>query len=196
MGIFRGPNIVRDGLVLQLDAANPKSYPGTGTTWYDLSGGGYDFTIVGSPTHDGTAFTISESQNFYSNSIPTNSTTSTFVIFYKTTDGQELWATGQTNSYYLAASWGNSYYHSSAGSPTNYVDTVARTNPTAYRDGNYHMWEAKNVNLSSWTMLEFWRYGSSWNMNGTVAFIAIYDRALTAAESAQNFNAYRKRFGI
>lgn len=32
-----GPNIVTDGLVLYLDAANTKSYPGSGTTWYDLS---------------------------------------------------------------------------------------------------------------------------------------------------------------
>lgn len=33
-----GPRIVTDGLVLCLDAANRKSYPGTGSTWYDLSG--------------------------------------------------------------------------------------------------------------------------------------------------------------
>lgn len=30
--------IVTDSLVLHLDSANPKSYPGTETTWYDLSG--------------------------------------------------------------------------------------------------------------------------------------------------------------
>ena len=40
MGFFRGPNIVRDGLVLALDAASPRSYPGSGTTWTDLSGNG------------------------------------------------------------------------------------------------------------------------------------------------------------
>jgi hypothetical protein len=32
-----GPKIVTDGLVLCLDAANRKSYPGSGSTWYDLS---------------------------------------------------------------------------------------------------------------------------------------------------------------
>lgn len=36
MGIAYNTNIVRDGLVLHLDAANVKSYPGTGNTWYDL----------------------------------------------------------------------------------------------------------------------------------------------------------------
>jgi hypothetical protein len=33
-----GENIVRDGLVLNLDAGNLASYPGSGTTWTDLSG--------------------------------------------------------------------------------------------------------------------------------------------------------------
>ena len=35
-----GSNIVTDGLVFCVDAANPRSYPGTGTTWYDVSAGG------------------------------------------------------------------------------------------------------------------------------------------------------------
>ena len=38
---------VRDGLVLDLYAANPLSYPGTGNTWTDLSGNGNNGTLVG-----------------------------------------------------------------------------------------------------------------------------------------------------
>ena len=45
MGIKRGPTLVRDGLVLHLDAANPRSYPGSGTTWFDLSGNSNHFTL-------------------------------------------------------------------------------------------------------------------------------------------------------
>jgi hypothetical protein len=37
MSIYGGPDIVTDGLVLHLDAANTKSYPGSGSTWFDLS---------------------------------------------------------------------------------------------------------------------------------------------------------------
>ena len=37
MGTFYNPKIVTDGLILNLDAANTKSYPGSGTTWTDLS---------------------------------------------------------------------------------------------------------------------------------------------------------------
>jgi hypothetical protein len=38
MSLAHSPRIVTDGLVLCLDAANSKSYPGSGTTWSDLSG--------------------------------------------------------------------------------------------------------------------------------------------------------------
>lgn len=38
--MFTGPNIVKNGLVLWLDAANTKSYPRSGTSWFDLSGNG------------------------------------------------------------------------------------------------------------------------------------------------------------
>jgi hypothetical protein len=38
MAISGGPDIVEDGLVLHLDAADRNSYPGTGSTWYDLCG--------------------------------------------------------------------------------------------------------------------------------------------------------------
>lgn len=46
------PDIVRSGLVLNLDAAEPASYPGTGTTWYDLSGNGNNGTLVNGPTYN------------------------------------------------------------------------------------------------------------------------------------------------
>jgi hypothetical protein len=50
--MYTGPNIITDGLVLALDAANTKSYPGSGTTWYDLSGNGNNGTLTNGPTFD------------------------------------------------------------------------------------------------------------------------------------------------
>lgn len=47
---FNTTTLVRDNLMLYLDAQLNSSYPGTGTSWYDLSGNGYDFTLVNSPT--------------------------------------------------------------------------------------------------------------------------------------------------
>ena len=45
-----GPDINENGLVLHLDAANNKSYPGSGTTWTDLSGNDNNGTLTNGPT--------------------------------------------------------------------------------------------------------------------------------------------------
>ena len=50
MAVNYNTSIVTNGLVLALDAANTKSYPGSGTTWTDLSGNGNHFTLYNSPT--------------------------------------------------------------------------------------------------------------------------------------------------
>jgi hypothetical protein len=50
MGCFSGPEAIEDNLTLALDAANTKSYSGSGNTWYDLSGKGNNGTISGA-TH-------------------------------------------------------------------------------------------------------------------------------------------------
>jgi hypothetical protein len=46
MSLAHSPSLVLPGLTLCLDAANPKSYPGSGTTWTDLSGNGNNGTLV------------------------------------------------------------------------------------------------------------------------------------------------------
>ena len=50
MAINVRPSIVTSGLVLNLDAANMKSYPRSGTTWRDLSGLGNNGTLTNGPT--------------------------------------------------------------------------------------------------------------------------------------------------
>ena len=50
MSLFHSPSLVTSGLVLCLDAGNPKSYPGSGTTWTDLSGNGNSGTLINGPT--------------------------------------------------------------------------------------------------------------------------------------------------
>jgi len=52
MALAHSPKIVTDGLVLCLDAADPKSYPGSGTAWTDRSGNSYNGTLVNGPTFD------------------------------------------------------------------------------------------------------------------------------------------------
>lgn len=55
MATIRGPRIVNNGLILCLDAADRKSYSGSGTAWNDLSGNNFSITL--SPTVGGPTFT-------------------------------------------------------------------------------------------------------------------------------------------
>jgi hypothetical protein len=51
MGVSGGPNIIRDSsLVLELDAADRNSYPGSGTTWRDLTANNNSGSLVNGPT--------------------------------------------------------------------------------------------------------------------------------------------------
>ena len=52
MSAFAGPEISNEGLVLYFDAANPKSYPGSGTVWTDLSASGNTGTLLAGPTYN------------------------------------------------------------------------------------------------------------------------------------------------
>jgi hypothetical protein len=54
MATLYSPKIVTDGLVIALDAANVKSYPGSGTTWIDLTGNGRNSTLTNGPTFGNT----------------------------------------------------------------------------------------------------------------------------------------------
>lgn len=69
------PRVVKDGLIVYLDATNKKSYPGTGTIWYDLSGNGYDFTFSSTPTMTNGVFNSGATVYAYRNGISVNSAT-------------------------------------------------------------------------------------------------------------------------
>ena len=53
LGISRGvgPRILRDELVAYYDATNPKSYSGSGNTWFDITGRGNHGTLVNGPAY-------------------------------------------------------------------------------------------------------------------------------------------------
>lgn len=75
MAITYNTSIVRNGLVLHLDAANLKSYPGTGTVWNDLSGNGNHFTLFNNPVHSAGRFTFNGSTQYARSSATINMST-------------------------------------------------------------------------------------------------------------------------
>ena len=64
-----GPNIVTNGLQLLLDAANQRSYPGTGYSWYDISNNGNNGSINGSPTFSSGSFYFNRTNYMTVNSL-------------------------------------------------------------------------------------------------------------------------------
>ena len=81
MASAAGPNITTDGLVLHLDAANTNSYPGSGTTWTDISGKGHNGTLDNGPTFssDNKGCIVLDGTNDYISTINLSSFT-TFTI--------------------------------------------------------------------------------------------------------------------
>ena len=67
VGGITGWGIVTDNLLINLDAANTQSYPGSGTVWNDLSGNGRNGTLVNSPafTSDGGGCIVLDGVNDY-----------------------------------------------------------------------------------------------------------------------------------
>jgi hypothetical protein len=51
---YKFPSIISNGLVCYLDSFVLESYPGSGTSWYDLSGNDYTWTIQGNITWNST----------------------------------------------------------------------------------------------------------------------------------------------
>jgi len=200
MALAHNPSIVTSGLVLCLDAANKRSYPGSGTSWLDVSGNGNNCII------DTSGFTYNSSGNFSmadggisKTGTMNTSTTCTCVFWMKTTDAQSLfWGSTVSNSYYLGAyRVNNKFYNGLCGAPTFFMDTISKANIyDNIRDNQWHMIEFKSVDFSAWTNYTFNKYNTFTFANGNISYLMVYNKNLSSDESKQNFNAIRGRYGI
>jgi hypothetical protein len=96
-GRFGLPTNVTNGLVAQLEAGNPSSYPGSGTIWYDISGNGNNFNLYNGAAYDSTTksmvFDGSDDYGRSVNYIDLGSATATTV--------QTIYKQNNTNIYML-----------------------------------------------------------------------------------------------
>jgi hypothetical protein len=100
--------IVRDGLVLDLDAAKRDSYPGVGTSWNDISGNQNNGTLINGPTfNSGNGGSIVfDGVNDYTNlgtanslKFTTNFTLSLWIKFNSTNNGQTIISNNEAGGY-------------------------------------------------------------------------------------------------
>ena len=220
MGFFRGPNIVRDGLVLALDAASPRSYPGSGTTWSDLSGNGNDGTLLNSPTFNsdfggsiifnGSSKRATLTSPFGKSGFTTLSTWYNRVEANSSGTWRTLYGTTTTNIHHLISQsstrelgiWDGSFRGFGFtppidGSFHNYTVVYESTvDATLYVDGKFQstIVIALNLDTSPIGSIGNWNSGNYWA--GNIATTQIYNRALTSDEILQNYNATKSRFGL
>jgi len=86
MALSHSPSIITDSLILCLDAANTKSYPGSGATWTDLSGNGNNVTLTNGPTYssvDGGSIVFDGANDYADFFAPNLGTTTTVEMWVK-----------------------------------------------------------------------------------------------------------------
>lgn len=205
MSFEYGPSIVRNGLVLCLDAGDKNSYNGTGqgtSTWFDISGNNKNFTVSievgGTAWNSRGFFQLNDSRTFTCNTAVSNATACTAVFWLRTTDDQALFVQGDASANLeFAAAYQQNYlggalYSNLSGTPTYSIDLTTAVYPN--RDGNWHMWEFKNIDMSGYQRFDFNNYANYTFANGALASILVYNRNLTTTESGQNYAAFKSRF--
>jgi hypothetical protein len=200
---YSGPQKATGGTITTVAGYTIHTFTSSGTftpflNWYDISGNNKTFGLdsSGITWNSGKYFSLADGGAILSSNAITTSTTCTVIIWIRTTDTQALTFKGNNSgSFYLAAYYvGSGFYSDNCGTPTYWIDTLSVSNPNpTYLDGNWHMWEMKNVNFSSWTTYEFNRYSGYTFGNGAVSKIMIYNRNLSSGESLQIYNATRPR---
>ena len=211
--------IVKDGLVLNLDAAKRDSYPTTGTTWRDISGNQNNGTLTNGPTFNSDnggsiVFDGVDDISVHGSSLYVdNFTLSAWV--YKTSPGtQTIIAKGTSGfilNFYLriggnSGFWGTNSVFTELAIPdltlstwNNTVLTYDRTSLKYYLNGIYiNQTLATNIPSSTTSNLIVGRLGdfNGQYWTGRIAQTSIYNRALSATEVLQNFNAQKSRFGL
>jgi len=224
MGCSSGPDVVEDGLVLYLDAASKRSYPGTGTTATDLKNG-FQGTLQNSPSFSSTnsgAFTFdgSDERIIFTDDIAV--TEATFLAWIKRSGNQASYAAIILSRGDGGSTTGLNFYSSSEDLGYHWNDASFSwgfDSNLLVPDGEWCM-VALSVNSSSAVFYLYQNSGvstatktashTSSNLNhieiggdpyqggrqliGDLSIAAIYNRALTADEIRRNYLSTKERF--
>ena len=223
MSFGNGPRIVTDGLILSLDAADKNSYPGSGTTWTDLSGNNNSGSLVNGPTFNSAngGSIVFDGTNDIVNTSYISSNAFTWSVWFKTNvvassyrniisiptpnymllllDGLSpnlgFWTsdglTGQSLSTPTISvnTWYNAVFVREGNSTTNGYKTYV--NSVSYGTANTGTWTASSTISLGGRTDDGIQY-----MNGNISQVSIYNRALSAVEISQNYNAQKPRFNL
>ena len=219
MGIKAGPKIAKDGLVFGVDVAVQRSYSGTGLTFYNLYSGagttlingvGFSSLNSGSFFLDGTNdyITYGRRLDLQTNDISLSVWVKLSTMSYS--DGALI--LGWTDS----VNWQQGICITSyAGSIVGYITTNSRLTISPPLNTWHHLVLTRSSDLNTFylngigvsqstqamTYASTNLLGTGWGGSGYASYLSgnisqsiIYNRALTAQEVLQNYNATKGRY--
>jgi hypothetical protein len=231
--------IVTNGLVLALDAADRNSYISGSATWNDLSGNGSNGILRQSGSSALPSYSGSNNGVLYFDGVGSHTTSS---ISSNITSGTiSVWIYPSSNASNNFFAWSDSSTPISAYSHQLGINTSNKLVAYVYDQGTTTSKSfngAATLSLNTWYNVIFqwvdgagntgnfrsyingvqdgslalttaWKSGTSFWLghrsgfgtlnapfNGTISNTQIYNRALSASEILQNYNAQRARFGL
>ena len=230
MGLDHSPLIVTDGLTFYLDAANTKSYSGTGNTVLNIAStsaigatktAGLSHTSLNPPT-----FIASAASNYLLSDYTLASGTSfTVCMWFKRVGssywtalfGNEIWNSGtgyvamltNANSITFTRGGAEELNYSNAGFASSnfnfyaFVKNPSGSNSFIYINGV----QVASGSISNVAISKPFVFNTRWENTGAspstgdsresqFAQMYVYNRALTASEIVQNYNATKRRYGL
>lgn len=218
MAFHRGPDIVTDGLVSYYDAANLRSYPGTGTNWGDLIGT-VDSTLYNSPTFSDRAIVFDGIDDYaqmpsnsiwavgsnatiamwckFTGSITTNhrlfcvnNNTSSLDAYLNSADGRLGLHGGNTltTSEFPLDSWVNLVITYTSGTIKIYFNGVSQT--LSGTTTGFNITNSNTLYLGKYTLASGFRW------RGSIATFSTHNQPLSLEEIQQNYNNTKSRFGL
>lgn len=218
VGVFK-KKIITESLICHLDAADINSYPGSGTSWIDLTGNGYNGTFNGGVTFDSSingGVIVTNGSTGYIDVLTPNLASTNYTVIgaakYVTTSSNTGRIFSAKNNNWLMGWWVNTtenYYAEgwvssvSAGAlDTNWriitaTGHISNDWYTLYVNGNTTVVDSGGGSAGP-NQFSLGRYapGNSEYSNAYISFFLVYNRVLERHEISQNFEAYRGRLSL
>ena len=226
MAVQYNPGIVTDGLLLHIDAGNPKCYPGSGVTLSNIvsttqatntSGATFDSGNFRTLSYDG----IDDLTNLPISSIPsgTQVTVCVWQNISNVSSRSTFWmAAGGNRTIQAHVPWSDNNVYWDCGDSGSSFDRINKATTAAERTG-WHYWvftknsstqnmfiyldgvqwhsgSAKTFNMSVATSGTLGGLAGNFLFSGRIGLFSMYNIELNALQILQNFNATRRRFGI
>jgi hypothetical protein len=214
--------IVQQGLVLNLDAGNPYSYGGAGTTFYDVSPTALSWTI------NNATYNSSDPKYFSYNGSNSWLQSSTSAAYDSQTITMECWCypnslsqngflfeKGQVNTQYSMFFENPNFVFRTMGSVSNqsayftastYLIVSVWNHIVCTYNGSSKIMYVNGIQVQSvaasgalptgQTDQYIGRHSSGYFFNGRIGESRVYNIALSAAQVLQNYNATKGRFGL